>query len=317
MCNFNTLKNSFKNILVTLISPFESFRPLFKKSSSLVFDNRGQAVVEYLLITLVTITLVLGLATKFMPQLNEYLQNYAGSYVECLLETGELPPPFDPPNSECTIENMKASGRITTPSNNVASSGGNGSSNQVNRSDNSSSNQNNTGSSGGGGSRSGSPGSAPRPFSPTNAGTDGSNTANMATSGRGAGNNSSISNPSSGTTETGSIKNPYAAQQDNGQGISGRISAPRTAASEIDRNLSGKSNLKKDNTLGGENLRQGSFSAPVNKKDGRDPNDIESADMGFNFGLYLRYFLIAGILLALFIMIATQLNTMRKSWGTQ
>lgn len=54
-------------------------------------NQRGQAYVEYLLILIVTLTLLLGLMLQFFKPLQGFLKDYMGTYVQCLLETGELP----------------------------------------------------------------------------------------------------------------------------------------------------------------------------------------------------------------------------------
>ena len=53
--------------------------------------QKGQAYVEYLLILIVTLTLLLGLMLQFFKPLQGFLKDYMGTYVQCLLETGELP----------------------------------------------------------------------------------------------------------------------------------------------------------------------------------------------------------------------------------
>ncbi|HPI40080.1 MAG TPA: hypothetical protein PLJ21_04705, partial [Pseudobdellovibrionaceae bacterium] len=54
-------------------------------------NQRGQALTEYILVVVVTVAILIGLASQVFTPLQKFLQGYMGSYVECLLETGELP----------------------------------------------------------------------------------------------------------------------------------------------------------------------------------------------------------------------------------
>lgn len=53
--------------------------------------QRGQALVEYILILVVTVALILGLMFEFNTAFQAWANNYFGDYLTCLLETGELP----------------------------------------------------------------------------------------------------------------------------------------------------------------------------------------------------------------------------------
>jgi cobalamin biosynthesis Mg chelatase CobN len=61
------------------------------KKRSRFYDSSGQSVVEYVLILVVTVSLVIGLGTQIFKPLQGFLKSYMGDYVACLLETGELP----------------------------------------------------------------------------------------------------------------------------------------------------------------------------------------------------------------------------------
>lgn len=65
-------------------------RPLRTSNSRLRSDS-GQAVVEYILVLVVTIGILLGVMYQFSTAFKKYVQSYFGEYVACLLETGELP----------------------------------------------------------------------------------------------------------------------------------------------------------------------------------------------------------------------------------
>lgn len=260
---------------------------------------------------IVTLTLVIGVATKLIRPLSDYMKNYAGVYVECLLETGDLPPPFSNPNSECTIERMQASGRLA---NSTSSGGSSGSGSNSNRN---TSNTNPTpinSNSGGGSGRSSA--STPRLQTGANTGADGgysessgnnSETGNKVPANDG-GNNEARRSRSNGEGT------PYITDEESGRGITGEVRIPNKSK-PTDPNAPVAS-IKKGQSTSGDDLRKGSFSAPISKKVDRDPSQAQN-DLGFQFGLYLRYLIIGGILLALIIMVGTQINSLRKSWGNQ
>ena len=54
-------------------------------------SNAGQAVIEYLLVLLVTVAIILGVIYQFNDAFRVYAKSYFGDYLACLLETGELP----------------------------------------------------------------------------------------------------------------------------------------------------------------------------------------------------------------------------------
>lgn len=62
-----------------------------RSSNSRVRSESGQAVVEYILVLVVTLGIILGVMYQFSSAFKKYVQSYFGEYVACLLETGELP----------------------------------------------------------------------------------------------------------------------------------------------------------------------------------------------------------------------------------
>lgn len=59
--------------------------------SFFISNQRGASLVEYMLLMVVTLALVKLLSTSFAQPMNKFLNAYMGSYVQCLLEFGELP----------------------------------------------------------------------------------------------------------------------------------------------------------------------------------------------------------------------------------
>ena len=55
-----------------------------------ILNRNGQAVVEYMLLVVITIALILGLKNVF-SNVNDFMNAYIGDYVVCLMEYGELP----------------------------------------------------------------------------------------------------------------------------------------------------------------------------------------------------------------------------------
>ena len=61
------------------------------KFAKQIRSDSGQAIVEYILILVVVITLALALMTRFSKPFAKWAQFYIGDYIECLLDQGELP----------------------------------------------------------------------------------------------------------------------------------------------------------------------------------------------------------------------------------
>jgi len=54
-------------------------------------SQSGQAVVEYILIVGLAVTIILGLMNQLYKPFGDWMQDYMGQYIECLLDVGELP----------------------------------------------------------------------------------------------------------------------------------------------------------------------------------------------------------------------------------
>jgi hypothetical protein len=72
-------------------------------------NESGQSLVEYTLLLLFAIGLILGLSAKYFKPMNTWANYYFGTYLQCLLDTGELPS-LGGDNSEtgCNAEKLKA-----------------------------------------------------------------------------------------------------------------------------------------------------------------------------------------------------------------
>jgi hypothetical protein len=54
-------------------------------------SDSGQALIEYILIVVISVTLVVSLGVAVFQPIGNFLDNLNRTYVQCLLETGELP----------------------------------------------------------------------------------------------------------------------------------------------------------------------------------------------------------------------------------
>ena len=57
----------------------------------LLRSQSGQGIVEYLLVLVVTVSILLGAIYQFNSAFKSWAQSYFGDYLTCLFETGELP----------------------------------------------------------------------------------------------------------------------------------------------------------------------------------------------------------------------------------
>jgi hypothetical protein len=68
-----------------------SKRVKISKYKSRPSSESGQAMIEYTLMLIISVLLVLMVATKIFKPLQGFVKNYMGDYIACILETGELP----------------------------------------------------------------------------------------------------------------------------------------------------------------------------------------------------------------------------------
>ena len=68
-------------------------------------DRSGQATMEYILLLVITVSLVLSLTNQFFKPFGKFINNYMGDYISCLLETGEYPSTgTSSTKSECDVK---------------------------------------------------------------------------------------------------------------------------------------------------------------------------------------------------------------------
>lgn len=61
------------------------------KIMSSKLNQAGQAVIEYILVLLVVLSICLGIIWQFNDAFRQFSNSYFGNYIACLLELGELP----------------------------------------------------------------------------------------------------------------------------------------------------------------------------------------------------------------------------------
>lgn len=60
-------------------------------NKKLFSDQKGQALVEYILIVLISLAIVITISFKTIEPFRQWASIYLGSYIECLLDEGQLP----------------------------------------------------------------------------------------------------------------------------------------------------------------------------------------------------------------------------------
>ena len=68
----------------------EDFRKFLTGRKNKVCEQ-GQAVIEYILFLIIIVSVILGILYQFNDTFKKFIHSYFGDYIACLLETGELP----------------------------------------------------------------------------------------------------------------------------------------------------------------------------------------------------------------------------------
>ncbi len=89
------------------------------KYSARLKSNSGQAVIEYVLMLVISVSLVLMLMSQIFKPFQAFVQSFMGDYMACLLETGELPKlgADTQKDSECKFSFEGVSGNASNSSN--------------------------------------------------------------------------------------------------------------------------------------------------------------------------------------------------------
>ncbi len=292
----------------------EFLRKTFVSQTSRVKES-GQAVIEYLLVLFITVALVLGLMYQFNDAFKQFLDTYFGDYIACLLETGELPSlgGTGPNQGQCVTPfgdfNIAAGASQINPSSN--SSGGAGS-------DSNSSSSNNSGSSDSSGGSRGNQSLRRSRVSSSGAPGNGETTGSgRATPGRPARVQQSSLNNSS--NQGGFDSKSAEGRSGGGRGQTrrrkriiylGENYMSKEAKEKKDQAVLGKAKAKKD-ASGAGSLRKPTMAlaVPEPKK-----MSISSSDSGMSFGNFIKFLIIAGIVIAIVLLLGGQAMQIKKSW---
>ncbi len=299
------------NVSAEILKPlrFQEFKLEKPRISSRKSSQSGQAVLEYILILVISVGLVLGIMYQFNTAFKKYVQSYFGNYIACLLETGELPSLYGGdavggPNAEsCGSQFEKFSLQNGRPL--KTSVGGDGSSSASSNSKGSSSSK-------------------------------GSNAGNGRKGGRATGARASTSNSGAAlNAESGSSKSSDTTQKVRKGGRNGGAGGDSGSAYSSKRyrdgstyGLSGKFKTGEDKDKGPA-IRK--VSARGNAGDGssgkkqlvrlddlkRKPAQQSDGGWDLSFGDYLRYIIIFGILVVILIFFGGQIFQLRKSWDSK
>lgn len=82
-----------------------------KSQTAFLLNSRGASLVEYILLMVISVSLMYTLTRIFWQPFGNYLDSYLGGYTQCLLETGELPVL----GGDSTVEDLESCvARLTT-----------------------------------------------------------------------------------------------------------------------------------------------------------------------------------------------------------
>ncbi|QDK47226.1 hypothetical protein DOM22_19675 [Bdellovibrio sp. ZAP7] len=277
------------------------------KYSARLKNNRGQAVIEYVLMLVISVSLVLMLMTQIFKPFQAFVQSFMGDYLACLLETGELPAlgADTTKESECKFSFQAVSGN-TSNSSNTGKSNSNNSSSDSSSSDKSSSKSSSSSSSSSGSYA----GSSSRPR--------GSNSIISARApNKGVSGNSDVGGGKviEITLEGGGAGTLYKAKNGSSYVVEGgrRVaSLPISGMTEEDRKkLEKKAEAGKKSTVVSSDVSTKPKKTAVKKPEAR--NIAEAPEEPVTFGNFIRWLFIAALIIALVIFLGGQALQFSKS----
>lgn len=295
----------------------EFLRKTFAEQKSRA-GEAGQAVLEYVLVLLVVVSILLGFLYQFNDAFKTYLDTFFGDYIACLLETGELPAlgGDGPSSGECNMPDMNVAGgaMLDNAAANSAANGSNGGGDGSSSSDSASSGSG-SGSSRGGSNRR----RRPSRFN------SGGGTGN----GEAVGSAANRSRPGRITKRTrvkGSAGNGGGFSADSSEGGSGgrrgRVTRRKRVIYLGDDYLSKNEKRKNQDPVIGSvknaNKKEGEGSLRKTRMKldlpEREVARIEEEKVSLGFGVILKFLIIGGILIALFVFLGGQAMSIKKGW---
>jgi len=293
---------------------------------SIKLNESGQGVIEYILVLTITVLLIGTFIYQFSSAFRKYANNYFGDYIMCLLETGELPGQAGECKELFSAFDINA-GKTSTGGNFNNSTGGIGAGQGGSNSG-----------SGGTGSNSSSSKNAKNSRSSKNSSSDSGGTSTASTGGSEVG--VSGGDSSGGLSGKRRTSTPVKSTSGDGAGAGGK---GREALKPVAQSSGGDSSSSADGGRGRKKVLERGFgfagqdeqkereeerpaTKAVAKDEGeglrpkkvavdtsRKPAAVASNDSGsFTLGGFLRILLIAGILIAIFVVFGSQILAISK-----
>ncbi len=282
-------------------------------------EESGQAILEYILMAFISFLIISGLLYNFNEGMRDYIDSFFSGYLVCLLETGELPSlgnegggavcqggQFDMARTNPGAgEGLDGSGDGSGTGGDSASDGSDSSSSSSRRRRSRRSSRN---ADAGGGSTAGGVNGSSRP------GTQRVQTSNLDTK-VGGEESSSYTGSSAASSSTSSRR----AAGRNGRG--GRVASFGFAYIEEDKkekeqNRAPASRKVKDGKkaadAAGRAKKIGFTPPPPQPKKGPETNDE-----GMDFSKYLKWIIIAGLIVAIVVFVGGQGLNITKGWNTK
>ncbi|MFP5518427.1 MAG: hypothetical protein ACLGGX_00865 [Bdellovibrionia bacterium] len=286
-----------------------------KMRSNCLKDQGGQALIEYVLMLIISISLLLLLTAQIFTPFKEFLRAYMGTYIQCLLEYGELPALGSEgvgAESECNARfedfTIGAGRPPKTDGSGGSSASGANNRSDSNRSSSSSSSSSSDGSgrnnSGGGGSSGRTVivnGSNRRSMGTESTSPDAAKTIEIEVSAPGAGSGRFYSS-GGGSDSTSSRTERF---------ITGEV------VSDFDQRRLAAQN-KQNETAGmvvGENEQARAPKKIAINPPKREVSSLDDEEEEFTIGNFIRILIIAGIIIAIVIFVGGQILQMSKSFS--
>lgn len=267
----------------------------FKSRNS---GQSGQAIIEYILILVVTVSIIFGMIYQFNQAFRAWADAYFGEYVVCLLETAELPDAGGPGSAQCERPTFQA--KIQAPESSSGPGGGGSDSDSGSRSEDAAASRNG------------------------NAETAGSESSGSGRGSRGMGSRFRVKRASSvGAGGEGEGEESGGSSLAGGVGSSSYYNSndlrPKRIPVSYDYRRHSKAQEVKPiaKKTKSSKVEQGSerTGAPILIKiQARKPSEAKEVNLGgWNFGHYFRYFIILIIIIMIVIFVGGQILQVSKS----
>lgn len=267
---------------------------------SLSRNQSGQAVIEYILVLLVVVSILLGVMWQFNDGFRKFTNSYFGDYLACLLELGELPALGGTSSGQCQYETFALG---TSPTEGKAGDGKGGDDKKGDKDGKTTIGSANSGS---GSGSSGGSGAA------ESSGRFGSNYSGLSSAGRPA------------TVVIGTAKDDtYTGSTESSSSKSSKMSGPRTTNIALvdqsggvidpfdERKMKNAPVSVAQDTRGGD-LKSKKQRVEIVRKVAS--TDVKDKDSKVGFGDFLRWLLIAAIIIAIVFFLGGQALQIGKSW---